>query len=293
MTKNAIPIRYDGQDYPSIKALGRAFRLSTYTVKRRLEKNIPLQLRPRGAHAVRYANHDYDSITMLAEAYGLHVDTARYRLAHDIPLDRPVAARETPKNAIPVTVDGVDYPSLSHFARAHKLNVSTVKQRYDKRLPLLEPATATRGRHTPVRYDNVSYPNLKALADKVGLTPKAVKWRLENGIPLDVETRGRGKGKTLAYGKRTYRSIRELADVNRVDYEFVKRTLRKYDVDETMRRALERKRKKPVIVPRRRPVVIEGVPYDSVSAACRALKMPRSTVLYRLEHGAWRQEPTD
>ena len=293
MTKNAQPVTYDGTPYPSVKALGRAYRLSDGTVKRRLERNIPLHLRPRRTHEIIYGGVPYDSIAELAEAFNLHVDTARYRLAHDIPLDQPVATRETPKNAIPVTVGDEHYPSLSHFARAHKLNVSTVKQRYDKGLPLLEPATSTRGRHTPVVYDNTHYPNLKALADAVKLTPKAVKWRLENGIPLDVETRGRGKGKKRTYGTRTYNSIRELADAFRVDYEFVKRTLRKHDVDETMRRALERKGRKPVTVAKRRPVIIEGTPYPSVAAACRALDVPRSTMLYRIEHGAWRQPDTD
>lgn len=190
---NAIPVTYDGFDYPSISALARAYHVTPKTAKKRLEDGLPMHAETRGRTQMplRYNGLPYASIRELADAHGVNYDRLKYALKRN---DTETALRYAAEpvrasgRAVPVTYLGVDYPSMEDLATHYGLSYKAVRYRLDNNVPLDTPVESGSPRH-PVTVFGVTYPSKASLARAFRISPQTLQSRLRAGDTLEDAVR--------------------------------------------------------------------------------------------------------
>lgn len=90
----AKPVSYGGKDYPSIKALAKAYGLNEHTCAARLKHNIPLDAEPdHGNKPITIAGKDYPNLKTAAEALGISYGALWARMKKGLPLDMEYGTR--------------------------------------------------------------------------------------------------------------------------------------------------------------------------------------------------------
>ena len=90
----AKPVSYGGKDYPSIKALAKAYSLNEHTCAARLKHNIPLDAEPdHGNKPITIAGKDYPNLKTAAEALGISYGALWARMKKGLPLDMEYGTR--------------------------------------------------------------------------------------------------------------------------------------------------------------------------------------------------------
>lgn len=117
----AKPVSYGGKDYPSIKALAKAYGLNEHTCAARLKHNIPLDAEPdHGNKPITIAGKDYPNLKTAAEALGISYGALWARMKKGLPLD-------------------MEYGTRPHGTKPRAMKPKTAKPAASKPAPKPEP----------------------------------------------------------------------------------------------------------------------------------------------------------
>ena len=133
----------------------------------------------------------------------------------------------------------------------------------------------------PYEYDNKDFTSIKALSEYVGINEKTLTARLRRGMSLEDACKGTDFRCTYFKEEGKEKSIVEICMDNEKSQELVRNRL-KYGY--SMQDALNKPKK---VTKQGRPIVVEGILYNSIAAAIRKynLQSKASTIHRKIGEG--------
>ena len=284
-----------GQTFISGKEAAKHFNLSYSTFRKRLYKysldDPRLVAKPQPTHGrkIKINQHEFNNLQETADYFHITKNTLVARLSrgedpNDIYTYRPEGSNQ--KQAI--TYHGKKYKSIRQLSLQTGIGEHTIRQTLDKKESLdnLKPAnnpTAPQG----FTYKGVYYKSKQEAADKHNLSSATITRRLSQPDALErddlfapVGKYQRSDRKKITYQGKTYPSIRAMAKENGLTPSCLSARIRREGLYSPF---LLRPARETISKHNKKPVVILGIYYESITQAAKENGFRADTLWQRLQ----------
>ena len=178
---------HKGIEYPSIKAMAKAYGLPYSTVVSRRamgwdwERTLTSPYK-RPTEVKDHLGNSFPSLSAMAESYKLNLTTLEYRLAHNWDLKTALVGKQECQDH-----KGSWYPGKREMCRAYGISFDAFKDREKRGWDLEKILTTPVQSRDTTCTDHLGneYPSKKDMADAYGIPVKTLTYRLENGSSLE------------------------------------------------------------------------------------------------------------
>lgn len=288
-----------GVEYATVADAAREYGLKPTLISNRLRKDwsierafgIDTKKPPIRRNEIIVGGITYPSIAEAARVHGKKIATIKYRLdggyspdeAFDLDPDSKI--EHTKK----ITLEGVEYTSIAEATHCYEIDYALVRDRLSKgwkperafEIDTTKPPVQGKA----VDLEGVQYPSIAEAARCYGFHPATINsrlsngWSLERAFEIDPDMKIRRPKEITARGVK-YPSISEAARTHRLKEGVVSKRLRHgWSIEEALGLSVRE------ILNAGKPLVVDGVEYESINAAAEKFGVEKTKFRYRLKIG--------
>lgn len=297
VTENTVsppPYVIEGRGYYTKQQIADAYNVSTTTLNSRVNSGMTLEEAAiyKGPNAIEIDGKWYSDAKEACEAYGTSLNDYNNNRNDGMSKVEAIKAGHVDRrgrggNPTPITVAGKTYPSFNAACRHYGVLPQTVQSRMERYHVSAEDALL--GNYTsdnpraPKSYiwNGETYVGIGVLAEAMGVNRITLGAHLSAGETPEEAYVAILENTTFSFEGKTYGSLAEAAQVFGVTPNAVRSRLRKkWSLSDALKTPLMQRGEQA-----RKPVVVDGVPYDSLGDAADAFDIASDTVSARLSSG--------